>query len=67
MYQSKNCGHGFDLYMKCQVLARSLLAPMTPEGELRDRLEDMTGETYVNYVPTYCPICGKKVEEAENE
>ena len=63
MYQSKNCGHGFDLFVKCQIMARSALAPLTPEGELRDRLEDMTGETYVAFTPCYCPICGKKVEE----
>lgn len=61
--KSKNCGHGLDLYVKCPVLVRSALAPLTPEGELRDRLEDMTGETYALFIPTYCPICGKKVEE----
>ena len=62
MYKSKNCGHGFDLYTKCKVVARSALAPLTPEGELRDMLEDLTGETYVSFTPVYCPICGKKVE-----
>lgn len=62
MYQSKNCEHRVDLYMKCSVMTRSLMAPLTPEGELRDRLEDMTGETYVAFNPVYCPFCGKKVE-----
>lgn len=63
MYQSKNCGHGFDLYVKMPRYARRMSAPLTPEGELRDRLEDMTGETYVAFNPVYCPFCGKKVEE----
>lgn len=62
MYQSKNCGHGFDLFIKCKVAARRAMAPLTPEGEIRDKLEDMTGETYLEFNPAYCPLCGKKVE-----
>ena len=62
MYRSKNCGHGFDLYMRCSVAARRVMAPLTPEAELRDKLEDLTGFTYVDFIPAYCPICGKKVE-----
>lgn len=63
MYKSKNCGHGFDLYVKMPKICKSLTMPLTREGELKDLLADLTGETYFIYIPTYCPICGKKVEE----
>lgn len=65
MYLSKNCGHGFNLYVKVPRYTCGILAPLTPEGELKDRLEDMTGESYALFIPDYCPICGKKVEVKE--
>ena len=63
MYHSKNCGHGFDLYVKTKQYLRPLLAPLTREEELRQELLNITGEVYSLFIPSYCPICGKKVEE----
>ena len=62
MYQSKNCGHGFDLYIKTTQYLRPVLAPLTREEELRQELLNITGEVYLPFVPSYCPMCGKKVE-----
>ena len=67
MYRSKNCGHGFDLYIKTQQLLRRASMPLTREEELMDELQDITGVVYLMYQPLYCPICGKKVEGAEND
>ena len=62
MFQSKNCGHGFDLYVKVPRYARRMSMPMTREQELIEQLEDYVGEGYISFYPQYCPICGKKVE-----
>lgn len=62
MFQSKNCGHGFDLYVKVPRYVRRMSAPLTRKGELIDALEELTGDGYFEFEPIYCPICGKKVE-----
>lgn len=62
MFQSKNCGHGFDLYVKVPRYTRRMSMPLTREQELIEQLEDYVGEGYISYFPQYCPICGKKVE-----
>ena len=62
MFHSKNCGHGFDLYIRTIQYLRPAVAPVTKEEELRQELLDLTGEVYILYAPNYCPICGKKVE-----
>ena len=36
MFYSKNCGHGFDMYTKVTVCTKSLLKPLTVEGEIMD-------------------------------
>lgn len=36
------------IYIKTIQYCKSLLAPLTPEQELRDKLLDMTGKVYVN-------------------
>lgn len=46
------------IYIKTIQYCKSLLAPLTPEQELRDKLLDMTGEVYVNIPKKYCPYCG---------
>lgn len=53
MYRSKNCGHGFDLYIKGTVYNGNIKGIVTGG--------------YIEYKPVYCPICGKKVEEVEND
>lgn len=48
------------LYIKTKQLLRPVLAPLTHEQELRDRLLDMTGEVYLPVTVNYCPFCGEK-------
>lgn len=67
MFYSKNCGHGFDMYTKALVYTRSLLKPLTVEDAIMDELRDKTGIIYVPYIPSYCPVCGKKVEWMKKE
>ncbi len=67
MYQSKNCGHGLDLYVKVPRYARRMSMPLTRREELIDALEELTGEGYALFYPQYCPICGKKVEEENDD
>ena len=50
------------IYIKTIQYCKSLLAPLTPEQELRDKLLDMTGEVYVNIPKKYCPFCGAKMD-----
>ena len=50
------------IYIKTIQYCKSLLAPLTPEQELRDKLLDMTGEVYVNITKKYCPFCGAKMD-----
>ena len=45
------------IYIKTIQYCKSLLAPLTPEQELRDKLLDMTGEVYVNIPKSNCPFC----------
>lgn len=48
-------------FIKVIQCARPLLAPLTPEQELRDMLEDLTGESYIPIHNNYCPMCGKNL------
>ena len=47
------------VYIKVKQYAAPMLAPLTPEQELRDRLTNMTGEVYAQLDTYYCPICGR--------
>ncbi len=49
------------IYVKVKQYYKPLLAPLTIEQELRDRLIDMTGEVYVKVTTRYCPFCGEKI------
>ena len=57
-------------FIKVIQCARPLLAPLTPEQELRDKLEDLTGESYIpihnNYSDefhkSFCGCCGAKMD-----
>ncbi len=37
------------------------LAPMTRTGELRQQLENLTGEVYSELPRQFCPMCGRKL------
>lgn len=44
---------------------RSVLAPTTRAEELRQQLQDLTGEIYVPIESKYCPLCGKELKELQ--
>ena len=48
------------IYIKTIQYCKSLLAPLTPEQELRDKLLDMTGEVYVNIPKKVLSILRRK-------
>lgn len=52
------------IYVKVIQYAAPMLAPLTPAQELRDRLINMTGETYTRLVHNYCPMCGRLINDA---
>lgn len=49
------------IYIKTTQYLKPLLAPLTPEQELREKLIDMTGEVYLEVTKRYCPWCGDKM------
>lgn len=49
------------LYVKTQKIMKSVLAPLTHTEELRQELEDITGEMYLEIPKQYCPMCGRKL------
>lgn len=52
-----------EYYIKVQKFAKSFSAPLTKAGELRQQLEDLTGEAYVIIPNKYCPFCGEEIKE----
>lgn len=50
------------IYIKTIQYTAPLLAPATIEAELRQKLEDLTGEVYLHLPNKYCPMCGAKKE-----
>lgn len=49
------------LYVKTQKIVKSVLAPLTHTEELRQKLEDITGEMYLELPKQYCSMCGRKL------
>lgn len=47
------------IYVKVIQYAAPVLAPLTPEQALRDKLTDMTGEVYARVSSNFCPMCGR--------
>ncbi len=50
-----------EVYVKTRKIVKSLLAPLTHIEELRQELEDTTGETYIKIPNQYCPMCREKI------
>lgn len=48
------------IYIKTVQYIKPLLAPLTYEQELRDKLIDLTGDVYLPLQNKYCPMCGEK-------
>lgn len=54
-----------DFYIKTIQYMAPILAPLTHEQELLDKLYNMTGEAYLRIEPNFCPMCGEKLTEAD--
>lgn len=52
-----------EYYIKTQKYVKSYFAPMTLEGQLRQQLEDLTGEQFLIIPNQYCPMCGANLKE----
>ena len=55
------------LYFKTIKYAKSLLAPLTYAGQLRQELEDITGEVYIELPRRYCAVCGEFIGEQNGD
>ena len=49
------------VYVKTQKIMKDILAPVTHTEELRQELEDLTGERYLEVKANYCLMCGRKL------
>jgi hypothetical protein len=49
-------------YVKTIQCTMPLLAPMTRAEELRQELQNITGEVFIPLLNEYCPMCGEKKE-----
>ena len=56
-----------NLYFKAIQYAKPLLAPMTRVEELRQQLQDLTGEVYLQLPNEYCAMCGEKINHTPTE
>lgn len=52
-----------EYYIKVQKFAKSFSTPLTRVGELRQQLEDLTGECYIPVSNKYCPFCGEEIKK----
>jgi hypothetical protein len=41
------------------MYTQSLLTPLTRAEELKQQLEDLTGEVYLRIPNKFCPMCGE--------
>ena len=54
-----------DIYIKTVQYAAPMLAPLTPADELRQKLQDLTGEYYLRVEHNFCPMCGERKGEVK--
>lgn len=52
-----------ELYVKRHQYMRPVLAPLTPEQTLMDRITELTGIVYVKINNKFCPFCGHPLTE----
>jgi hypothetical protein len=51
-----------DIYIKTIMYTKSsILAPNTRAEELKQQLEDLTGEVYLQLPNKFCPMCGGRI------
>ncbi len=53
--------------MRVVQYARPLLQPLTPEQAVMDNLHEMTGKRFYRIYPSFCPMCGEKLEGSGDE
>lgn len=51
------------LYIKVQQLLRPVLAPLTRADALMDEYINLTGYAYVPLEKSFCPVCGRQIQE----
>lgn len=51
------------IFVKRHQYLRPVIAPLTPEQELMDKLADLTGTVYVEIKNKFCPMCGRPLTE----
>lgn len=56
-----------EIYVKTIQYAKSLLAPLTRAEELRQQLQDLTGEVYLQLPNKFCPMCGERKAVQSND
>lgn len=49
------------IYVAKRKIMKDLMQPLTPEGVLRQQLEDITGIQYLEIKNIYCPMRGRKL------
>lgn len=49
------------IYVAKIKIMKDFMQPLTPEGILRQQLEDITGIQYLEIKNNYCPMCGRKL------
>lgn len=52
-----------EVFVKRRQYMRPIMAPLTPEQELMDRLTELTGIVYVKAQNKFCPFCGRPLTE----
>jgi hypothetical protein len=55
------------LYIKTIQYTKPFLAPLTRAEELRQQLQDLTGEVYLQIPSEYCAMCGEKITRTPKE
>lgn len=53
--------------MRVVQYARPLLQPLTPEQAVMDNLHEITGKRFYRIYPSFCPMCGEKLEGSGDE
>lgn len=52
-----------EIYIKVIQYSMPLLAPTTKAEELRQQLQNLTGEFYVQLPSEFCPMCGERKQQ----
>ena len=56
-----------EIFIKTILYSEPILTPATEVGVLRQKVQSMTGETFVILPKKYCPMCGVRLKELEGD